>query len=640
MRQKNTPKTKSVVVTEEKDPLVPYRLLLWLVFGVNSLVLWWQCLDRYLTPRFLFLSLSLLLGLVLLRRDLRERTDGRLHGFDLLLLAWYALNVASITWAFSWSEAVFYSQKVLLLFSVYWLVRQALLRSESTMRKVLQQATLLLTWAVCGLLLIQLAISFGKHGLDNEALYDYASAVYGNKSLATEFLFFLLVFNVLFQKEFPRKLLFYSSVGLLSALILLLQTRTVYVAVAVGMLIYFPARAWLESAFRPVFFKKILPAGVIAVLLLLALIALKGPGNSIAERLNPATYLESVSANERRFVWYKTDVLNRDHYWLGVGNGSWKFWFPSKNIEGGYRLQEQNVIFTRAHNDYLEIRSEMGIIGAVLFISIFAVAFLAAIWTLLTEKEVAKRHDVLVLSIGLLGYCIIQYLDFPRERIEMQVMLAVMLAYLTFHATNLWSSMPGISIRKSATTFTGLLTLGLLFNVVIGWYRITGEVHNMRAMEAQSRSDYRTTIREAKAARNMFYEYNDVAMPLQWHEGIAWYYLDQMDPCVAAFEEAYRLNPWSFQVMHNYASALLKRGDTQQAIAILEQAVKINPRYDEGKLNISYAYMQVENYPKALEWLQRIDTIPNPQTEDARRKNRDMLSRQEAFLKEIQGRMR
>lgn len=640
MRRKNTPKTKSAVVTTEKDPLAPYRLVLWLVFGVNSLVLWWQCLDRYLSPRFLFLSLSLLLGLALLWRDLRERADWRLHGFDLLMLGWYAMNVASIGWAFSWSEAVFYSQKVLLLFSVYWLVRQALLRSESMVRQVLQQVTLVLTWAVCGLLVIQLAISFGKHGLDNEALYDYASAVYGNKSLATEFLFFLLVFNVLFHKEFPRKLLFYSSVGLLSVLILLLQTRTVYVAVAVGVLVYFPARAWMAPAFRPVFFRRILPAGVLLLLLFLALIAVKGRGSSLAERLNPATYLESVSANERRFVWYKTDLLNRDHYWFGVGNGSWKFWFPSKNIQGGYRLQEQNVIFTRAHNDYLEIRSEMGMVGAVLFVSIFAVAFLAALSMLRNEKAETTRHDVLVLSIGLLGYCIIQYLDFPRERIEMQVMLAVLLAYLSFHSRSLWAKMPGILIRKSATAFTGLLALGLLINVVIGWYRVTGEIHAMRAMEAQSRRDYRTTVKEAQAARNLFNEYNDVAMPLQWHEGIAWYYLEQMDPCVAAFEEAYRLNPWSFQVMHNYASALLKRGDTQQAISILEQAVAINPKYDEGKFNISYAYMQAQNYPKALEWLQRIDTIPNPQTEDAKLKNRETLSRQEAFLKEIQGRMR
>ncbi len=641
MQHKNTPKKKSIAPAVEKDPFSGYRLLLWLVFGANALVLWWSCIDRYLAPRFLFLSLSLLLGLILLWRELRERADWRLQAFDLLLLWWYGLNVASVFWAFSWSEAVFYSQKVLLLFVVYWMVRQALLRSEERVRQVLRQATSLLTWVVCGLLLVQLAIAYGKEGLKNDALYDYASAVSGNKSLATEFLFFLLIFNVLFQKEFVKKALFYGSVALLSVLIVLLQTRTVYVAFAAGALIYFPARAWLEPAFRPVFLKKILPAGIIALFLLLALIAVKGRGSSLAERLNPATYLESVSANERKFVWYKTDLLNRDHFWLGVGDGSWKFWFPSKNIEGGYRLQEQNVVFTRAHNDYLEVRSELGIVGVVWFISVFVLAFIGAIWVLRKRTgEQRIRHDVLVLSIGLLGYCIIQYFDFPRERIEMQVILGVLIAYLAFHATGLWAAIPGISIHRSQKAFLGLMALGLSFNVIVGWYRVTGEIHTTRTMEAQASGDHRSTIRESRAARNLFNEYNDVAIPLQWHEGSAWYFLDDINASVAAFEEAYRLNPWSFQVIHNYASALLRKGDMQKAIGLLEHAVQINPRYDEGKLNLSYAYLQLDDYDKAMGWLGKVDTIPNPQTPDARLKNQELLRQQASVLEAIKTRMR
>lgn len=639
MQRKSPSKSKSAPAKPEKDPLVHYRLVLWLVFGANALFFWWQCVDRYLAPRFLFLSLSLLLGVALLWRDLLQKADWRLHGFDLLLLVWYALNVASIGWAFSWSEAVFYSQKVFLLFAVYWLFRQALLRSEQTVRRVLYKATVLLTWVVCGILLIQLAIAVSRNGLANEALYDYASAVYGNKSLATEFLFFLVVFNGLCRKEFSSKILFYSGITLLLLLILVLQTRTVYLAVAAGMLVYFPARAWLEPAFRPVFLKRILPATAGVFFLLFALVALKGRGNSLAERLNPATYLESVSANERRFVWYKTDLLNSDHYWWGVGNGSWKFWFPSKNIEGGYRLQEQNVIFTRAHNDYLEIRSELGMVGVVVFCTIFAAAFFSAGWSLKKHPDQGVRQDVLWLFIGLMGYCGIQYFDFPRERIEMQVILAVLLAYLAFYASDLWKRLPGLSVAGSSKVFMGLLTLVLILNVWIGWSRVTGEIHTIRAMEAQGRSDYRTTIREAQVARNLFNEYNDVAIPLQWHEGIAWYYLGDMASSVSAFDEAYRLNPWSFQVMNNYASALISNGDSPKAISILEHAVNINPKYDEGKLNLSYAYMELQNYPKAMEWLQRVDTIPNPQTEDARRKNREMLRQQSLFLKELQTRM-
>jgi O-antigen ligase len=639
MSRKNLSKREVVAAKPENDPLAYYRLLLWLAFGVNALVFWWQCVDRYLAPRFLFLSASLFVCLVLLWRDLQKNADWRLHTFDLLLLAWYGWNVASVFWAFSWSEAVFYTQKVSLLFFVYWLFRQTLLRSEDTARQVLFQATVLLTWVVCGVLLIQLAIAFGRNGLENQALYDYASAVYGNKSLATEFLFFLLIFNAFFYREYVRKGLFYSALSLLFLLIVVLQTRTVYLAVVAGALVYFPARAWLDSTFRPVFLKKTLPVGAVSVLVLVAAVALKGRGNSLGERLNPATYLESVSANERRFVWYKTDVLNRDHAWLGVGNGSWKFWFPSKNIEGGYRLQEQNVIFTRAHNDYLEIRSELGLVGIVLFSALFLFALFIAVRVIQKTTDVERRHDVLILAVALLGYCIIQYFDFPRERIEMQVILAALFAWLAHFGKNVLERLPGVNIQASAGLFSGFCAAILVFNVFIGWYRVTGEIHTMRTLEAQSRSDYPTLIREAQQARNMFNEYNDVAIPLQWHEGVGLYFLDQIEPCVAAFEEAYRLNPWSFQVLNNYASALLKQGDIQRAIPILEQTVGINPRFDEGKLNLSYAYLQLDNYPKALEWAQRIDTIANPQTEDARSKNRETLRQQALFLKEIQNRI-
>ncbi len=639
MSGKKPAKNNISIQKPQSDGMAPYRVFLWLAFGANALFFWWQCLDRYLAPRFLFLSLALLGCLVWLWRDLKQYADWQLRPFDALLLGWLGWNAASIGWAFSWSESIFYTQKIFLLYAVYWMLRQALQRNEGMVRRALFRIHLWLTWIVCGILIIQLVIAAGRDGLSNEALYDYASAVYGNKSLASEFLFFLLVINVLFYREFARKSVFYATICLQLILILLLQTRTTYLALALGALLYFPLRAWLDEAFRPVFLKKILPAGVVALLLLAGIVAVKGRGSSLLERLNPATYLESVSANERRFVWYKTDMLNRDHYWVGVGNGSWKFWFPSKSIEGGYRLQEQNVVFTRAHNDYLEIRSELGIIGVTLYCLLFVWAFFMAGRLLKKRKETAFRHEVLALVAGLLGYCLIQYFDFPRERIEMQAMLALLFAYIAFYDQKTAPDAPSLKFQSVADSFLGLLALGLVLNVWIGWSRVNGEIHTVRAMEAQSRKNFRLLVQEAQKSRNLFNEYNDVAIPLQWHEGIGYYYLDDAAASVGAFEEAYRLNPWSFQVLNNYASALLKQGDINKAIQVLEQAVTINPRFDEGKLSLSYAYMELNEFPKALEWANRIDTIPNPQTEDARLKNRESLNRQALFLTEIQKRM-
>ena len=627
-----------------------WQTLLWLGFAANSLFFLPQCLDRSLAPRFFFLSLVLFAGLFMVWKRLSKKGDWRLHAFDLLLLVWYGLNLASITWAFSWSEAVFYSQKVLLLCVVYWLVRQALICDEGATRRTLRQATTLLTFAVCGILLAQLAMAATQHGLDNEKLYNLDWFLFGNKSLTAEFLFFLLIFNVLFLPEAPvensgqrgRTLpTAWISITLLLALILLLQTRTVYFALCIAAIVYFPVRAWIEPGFADIFKKKILPGAVIILGLLFGLLALRGSGNSLAERLNPLTYLESATANERRFVWYKTDLLNADHFWTGVGNGSWKFWFPSKSIEGGYRLQEQNVVFTRAHNDYLEVRSEMGIIGVVLFCALFGVAFLAAIRGLRKrETELRVRHDLLILTAGLLGYCIIQYFDFPRERIEMQVVLAVFFAFTAFYTRELWARLPGVFIGKAKAICFGVLIAGLVFNLAIGWNRVNGEIHCLRMTKEQAQRNYKGMIAEAQKAENLFYEYNDVAVPLAWYEGIAYYQMNQPAPSVAAFERAYRLNPWSFQVINNYASALVKAGRFRDAIPLFEKVVEINPRYEDGKFNLAYTFYQAGDIPKALEWLNRIDTIQLPQNEDERRKNTAIRQRQIDFRKTIESQMK
>lgn len=631
--------TKKNAPSAPADPFRPYRILLWLVFFAGSLFFLPQCLDRYLISRFFFLSAVLLAGLAWLWERWKKDADWRLSGFDLLLLAWYGMNVASVSWAFSWSEGVFYTQKVLLLFGVYWLLRQAFRADAEAVRRTFFRITNGLTLVVITVLLIQIGMAVSEYGLDNQHLYDYASGAFGNKGLATDFLYFLLIFNVLFATDFKNKRLFWLSVAILLLLILVLQTRTVYLAVAGAALVYVPARAVLEPGFRSFFFKKALPPALFCIALLAGLLSWKGQGSTLAERLNPATYLESASARERRFVWYKTDVLNRDHYWWGVGNGSWKFWLPSKSIEGAYRLQEKSIVFTRAHNDYLEIRAEMGMVGASLFIALFVAAFLAAAAASIRAADQRQRHDLLVGSAGLLGYCVIQYFDFPRERIEMQAILALLFAWMAFQSRSVWAQWPGISIRRYSSAFSGLLALGLAFNLAIGWHRIIGETHTLRILRAQVDGDYPAMLREANAAKNTYYEYNDVALPIDWYVGIATYQMNQVEASVAAFESAYRLNPWAFQVINNYASALVRANRFREAIALYEKALSINPRYDEGKFNIAYSWYALGDYQQALDWLSKVDTIPNPQVEDERLKNQKALKQKAEFEQRIRQRM-
>jgi len=625
---------KNASLIPSGDGLAAWRGALWLVVLGGILFFWPACLDRYLAPRFFFLSAALLIAVLWVSKDFKDRPPVAWNIFDLLLLGWYGLNLASVAWSLSWSEGVFYAQKTLLLFGVYGLVRQALLQNEEMVGKTLGQITLWITGIVCLILIVQIGMALAKHGLDNETLYDYASGLFGNKSLAAEFLFFLLIFFGLFvapTTQMARNPLVFGAIpGILFLLILVLQVRTALVATIAGAFFYSTFRAFFEPAFRKIFFRKILPAGILGVGLLLALLAWKGPGSSMLARLNPLNFLDSDTANERRFVWYKTDLLNADHYWLGVGNGSWKFWMPSKNIDGGYRLEEKNIVFTRAHNDYLEIRSEMGIVGVVWFCTLFGMAFLMAVRKLRQHNGI--QQETILAAIGLFGYCIIQYFDFPRERIEFQLILAVLFAVIV-HRSKFGDFRPASAFSPFLRIGKYLFIMGLVFNMIIGWERMRGEVHNVRLLDAQERSDWSKVAAESILAENRFYEYTDASIPIAWHEGVAWFQLGKFEKADAAFERAYRLNPWSFQVINNYASALVKLKRYQESVPLFEKALSINPSFDDGKFNLSFVYYQLGDYARSGEWLTRVDTIARPSNPEDREKNRNTLKRLEEFTK-------
>lgn len=596
-------------------------LFLWMLWFGGALFLLPFCLDRQLVPRFAWIAAVLLWGLWAFRCQI-GRGSWPLGVLDALLLAWYLLNVASIGWAFSWSEAVFYTQKVWLFLGAYAAFRCCLHRDESETLQRLYHATLSLSVVSAAVVAMEVATTVAKHGLDNQHLYDGVGLLFGNKSLSTVFLFFLLILNTFFYKFYKNKNIFWGLVVLITVLLLLLQTRTVYLAAAVALMVGI-AGFWMGR--RP----RRLPRHWWAYAIGIVLVASVGVwkiGGTLVERLNPSAWLDSGTAAERRFVWYKTDLLNQEYPLLGVGNGSWKLKFPAHNLRGGYRLEELQVSFTRAHNDYLEIRSELGWAGILLFCALF----LWVAWLGIRALRFNHAH-VAALLAGLAGYGVVQYFDFPRERLEMQLWLALVFALLAHYGAPLGKQIP---FKKP---FIVIASIGLCFTGWIGIQRIRGEWHNVQLLEAASKGDNREVIRAAKAARNPFYEYDDVVLPLPWYEGSAWFALQNYPKAVSGFAEAYRLNPWSYQVINNYATALVQaaaKRDTNmlhQAAQLYKTAIELNPRHNDSKFNLSYTLFLLGDRAAALDRLRQIDTIATPKTPEQVGQNQTIKARLNEF---------
>jgi tetratricopeptide (TPR) repeat protein/O-antigen ligase len=99
----------------------------------------------------------------------------------------------------------------------------------------------------------------------------------------------------------------------------------------------------------------------------------------------------SVSYLSRISAWGSTINLIKDHRFFGSGLGAYQYIFPK------YRSADVTLLFTHAHNDYLELLAEVGIFG-------FLVVFVGAVlWLRQVVLPLYFRHDTYVINLTLGG---------------------------------------------------------------------------------------------------------------------------------------------------------------------------------------------------------------------------------------------
>ncbi len=605
MTKKSNPPLKSKRVTGASQPAGGiFQVFLILLLGGSSLFFLPGLLERYVSSRFTFASAVMLWGSILLFQRAGTLKNVSLRPLDLVLLLFYVIQVAGVFYARNVGEAIFTAQKSSLVFGAYVMMRIILEQYAAAARWMLQITTALSVILLC-LLVGQVIYYAGSQGLSNEALYAVSGAM-GNKSLAAEYLYMLLPFQlmaIMENKSSPHYRWYICLPALSMIMIGLLQVRTVYAA----LLIFLLAAAYSLFPFlRRWSWRRWLALGAGACVVFASLVFLfkaEGSWNSILERINPVNYLQSGSVAERRYVWYRTRELIADHWWTGVGTGNWKIEFPSKGLSGAYRLQEQNVVFTRTHNDYLEVWAETGMIGLISYLAIFAVAIGTSI--AMIRKFPRLRSEMGLLLAALAGYGLISFFDFPKERIEHQMLLS-----LTFAWIARWDiaipMLQGFSLysRGRRLLFAGI-AVGMLCNLIIGYYRIKGDKASFQILS--NKNNWPRAIGYAQSGASVFYTVDPTVIPLKWYEGLAYSQMQQPQKAVESFREAYAITPFAFQVISNYASSLAANGDCQTAIPLFHKALEINPKFEDGIFNLSFCLVRNKAWDEAIDWLEKVE---------------------------------
>ncbi len=540
-------------------------------------------------PRFLFVNflfLAIFASWFYAKRSLSIPT----LFLSLILFFYYCINVISVFWCLNTADALYESQKVVIVLFTLLLIYNW--QKDITEEINLVKSFILIT-------LVSLLFAFYQimqlPNLNFETLYDVFSFS-EHKNLLASLLFLLLCFplyGILFFSQFWKgiSLVIFSLAFLL---LFFLQVRSVYLAMLVtGLILGF---YFLK---RPAENKKVLLYFVCGGALILMLIVWINP--AIIQRLDLRTYTSSTSGAERIKIWAKTISLIKEHPLAGVGAGNWQYNFSKFGIGDIENISKNDISFQRPHNDFLWIISETGSVGFLLILLILLYVFVKSFPAIKSGNT-----RVMLLFSFLCGLLVEAFFSFPKERITHIVLASTMLALL-FKNLNIPLK---VSIKKSR----GILKVSLVIlcvSMIIGSYRLKGEYYTLLMLNEKNRDNPREVIGFGNKANSFFYKTDPTSTPISTYLGWAFNALNKRDSVLFESERAYLLSPYDYEVLSNYGLALEKARDKIKAKKMLSEALRINPIYEPALMNLFILKYNSKNYHEALTYLSAIPDYQN-----------------------------
>jgi O-antigen ligase len=409
-------------------------------------------------------------------------------------------------------------------------------------------------------------------------------------------------------------------------MLLLLQSRSAYVGLAGGATAAVLAalaasdKLGLSRRTRGVIAGLFVAGAVGAV----GFVATAGDDNPLAGRIRSIFETNATvdpgrpREGGRLMIWGITRQMIADHWLTGVGAGN--FTVRLHEYFGGDDLDFSNVAtnWIQPHNDFLWVFSEKGILGFAAFVGIFFFAF-ASLRTIL--RGAGTRQDAwlaVFLLMGLVAYMLGSCFDFPLERINHQVWLAVYLAAILVTKQGV-----AAGARPAAWPLPwhyalppALVALGI--GIVYALAALSQERHMVLARRAIRDKQWQGVVDEARLATTPWKTLDAFVTPIAYLEAVGQIRLGNLPEATACLERARRDNPNRMYVINNLGVLYASAGRFDDAIECFELAVHRYPHRVDCFSNLANCYIETGRLEEAIAMLEQ---IPEALRTDAIRAN-------------------
>jgi tetratricopeptide (TPR) repeat protein len=309
--------------------------------------------------------------------------------------------------------------------------------------------------------------------------------------------------------------------------------------------------------------------------------------------------LEVETEGRDRFaIWANSLAIFADHPMLGAGKGNFRFIYPvyaRRAIED--RSFSPQARAADAHNDYIQLLAETGVLGTASFLLILVLLALR-FWRGLRQKPNPK---LFVIGFALVAVLAEAFWDFPLN-------LPVPVAFFWIYAGMLWQLTQTHAPKEhqplralSSLTIVLATLLATLFAILTLSY-VRGEFYYSRG----ARESYQGRLKEAEKDLTKATEINPLNYRYHFLLGLLLIKMKDYEKAADSIRHSLSLDPYNINALNNLGVAYASAGDTSKAVQAFQTALRIWPRYIEPHKSLGFIYAREGEREKAIRYFQAV----------------------------------
>ncbi len=300
------------------------------------------------------------------------------------------------------------------------------------------------------------------------------------------------------------------------------------------------------------------------------------------------------SIEERLAIWKGSmdDVFMR-HPILGVGFGNWKIHYSGSYTQPT-RAQGGRVVISKAHNVYLEVLCETGVIGFLFYLLFVFVAIRIIL------KRWFENDIVIIIGAGYAAYLSDQVFSFGNYQPTHIAYIGILLGYLYYVEL----PEPKGRIKKQTSSIFGtIVSLISLFAIYWFFTFLLFEKSYEKGLKTRKNGDFLESKYHFERAVHNVHSLNRDGRSPHLEKAIVYNEEGEYDLAITELQKAWVDNPFNARVQDTYGRSYFGKKDFVKAELHFQKAYNILSRSNDIIESLAICYFKNGKFEKCIELL-------------------------------------